>query len=274
MERHFHIRSAPWELAATLHYPPEREDGRAHERLPAVVICHGFLGSRIGENRLFVKAARYLSGLGYMVLRFDYAGCGESEGEYGEGGLDALVEQTRLALDYALDIDLVDPERVILLGHSLGGAVALLTAAADKRVKRLVMWAPVAHPFTDIVGITGRAVFDDATIQGSADYLGYRFTPAYFESLTAHQPLRELSRFGGDVLLVHGTSDEVIPVDYTFLYQKVFWTRSEGQCDKEIILQGDHAFSTQSATEQALAATARWLEAAQRRLEEWDHWSI
>ncbi|UUZ94904.1 alpha/beta hydrolase [Paenibacillus sp. P25] len=278
MEHQITIRSGQEELTATLHYPSSKEgvpSARCSgERYPIVIIAHGFLGSRIGVDRLFVKVARDFSRHGYMVLRFDYAGCGESTGEYGAGGLDSLIDQTRHVLDYALDIDCVDPRRVILLGHSLGGAVALLTAARDKRVKTLVMWASVAYPFNDIVNITGKKVYEDAVQFGSADYLGYAFEPVFFESLTRHQPFEQLRKFSGDVLLIHGTSDEVIPVDYCFLYQKLFWLRSQGQCDKEVIFQADHTFSSAHAKEQLLSKTRDWLLELDNKKREWNDWTI
>lgn len=276
MEHHITIRSGDLELAATLHYPVVEENRPCDygAKFPLIVIAHGFVGSRIGVDRLFVKAARDFSSHGFMALRFDFGGCGESTGNYGSGGLDAMIEQTRHVLDYALSIDCVDPQRLILLGHSLGGAVSLLTAAADKRVKTLVMWSAVMHPFSDIVKITGKSVYEDAVKFGQSDYLGYRFTPAFFESLSNHHPLEQIRKFNGDVLLVHGTNDEVIPADYCFLYQKVFWLRSQGQCDKEVIFQANHTYSTAQAAEQAISKTREWLINLEKRKMDWQDWTI
>ncbi|SDC52582.1 hypothetical protein SAMN02799630_00105 [Paenibacillus sp. UNCCL117] len=277
MEHHITIQSGSIELAATLHYPAlgtGTDESRSDKRLPIVIVAHGFIGSRIGVDRLFVLAARDLAQHGYMVLRFDYGGCGESTGEYGEGGLDALIDQTRSVIDYALGIDCVDPQRVILLGHSLGGAVALLTAARDKRVKTLVMWSSVAYPFNDIVGITGKKAYEQAVQNGSTDYLGYALKPVFFESLTRHQPFEQLRKFGGDVLLVHGTNDEVIPVDYCFLYQKLFWLRIQGQCDKEVIFQADHTFSGGQAKAEVIGRTRDWLLALEKQKKDWNDWTI
>jgi pimeloyl-ACP methyl ester carboxylesterase len=274
MERNITIKSGQWDLSATLHYPQGKQQANELTRVPIIIICHGFVGSRVGTNRLFVNAARLLSDQGYMVLRFDYIGCGESTGDYGATSLEKLVEQTRYVLDYVLDIDVVDPDQVIVLGHSLGAAVAILTAAKDRRVKSLILWAPVAHPFKDIVSITGRHIYDDALANGSADYLGYSFTPTFFNSLLENHPFQEIVKFSGDVLLIHGTSDDVIPVDYSFLYQKVAWTRSEGQCDKEIIHQADHTFSSKHSVARLYGRTIEWLYELKKRRKEWNGWTI
>ncbi|QNK56594.1 alpha/beta hydrolase [Paenibacillus sp. PAMC21692] len=272
MEKQLTLKHGDLDLQATLHYPTRGH--QLDEKRQAIVICHGFIGSRVGVDRLFVKAARELAAQGSYVLRFDYGGCGESNGDYGALGFNAMIDQTRTAIDYVYGMDCVDPSRIVLLGHSLGGAVALLTAVKDKRVKRLIMWSAVGYPFTDIVRIVGKAGYDEAVTKGRTDYAGYSLQTVFFESLMEHQPFQSATRFGGEVLLVHGTSDELIPVDYSFLYQKVFWTRSEGLCDKEIIFQAGHTYSSNQHQEEAIRVTAEWLSGLDRKQQDWLHWSI
>ncbi|WP_442602194.1 alpha/beta hydrolase [Paenibacillus sp. KN14-4R] len=269
MEYTLTIQSERAELAAVLHEPA----GEGPH--PLIIICHGFIGNKIGTDRLFVKSARELSKNGFKVIRFDYGGCGESSGEYGKGGLDAFVEQTRKVIDYGLSLDGVDPDRVILIGHSLGGASAILTAVEDPRVKTVVMWSAVAHPLNNIVGIVGKSIYEEAVRRGKADYLGYELHAGFFESLGKYQPfLQHIGQFKGDVLLLHGTADDVIPVDYCFLYQRVFWLRSDGQCDKEVILQGNHTFSSKDSYEQLISKTSQWLQYMDQRKHEWYDWTI
>lgn len=276
MERQIGIKHGEEEIAATIHYPVVTaiSEGKKPARVPLIVICHGFVGNRIGVDRLFVKTARELAEDGNLVLRFDYIGCGESTGEYGAEGLQSMIHQTKSVLDYALDCCDVDPQQVTLLGHSLGGATALHTAVRDKRVTKLILWSAVGYPFNDIIKITGRDKYDTSVKEGAADYLGYRFTPAYFESLADFQPFQEALKFSGDVLVIHGTSDDTIPVDYAFLYQKVFWMRSEGRCDKDIIFQGDHTFSSGPEREQLIKRTRAWLTEQRNASQDWQHWMI
>lgn len=276
MERNIVIRHEQEELTASIHYPSRDKGatGRCKDRVPLAVICHGFVGNRIGVDRIFVKAARELAKDGYMVIRFDYAGCGESSGNYGSQDIESLIAQTRAVLDYGISSADIDPQRVTLIGHSPGGAVALLTAVRDRRVKNLVLWAAVGYPFNDIVKIVGRDAYDRSVKEGAADYAGYSFTPVYFNSLAAFQPFQEAGKFSGDVLVIHGTSDEIIPVDYAFLYQKLFWTRPEGRCDKEIIFQADHTFSSGPAQEQVLKRTKEWMNQQEHLQQEWQNWMI
>ncbi|MBP1995270.1 alpha/beta hydrolase family protein [Paenibacillus eucommiae] len=275
MEHHITIPSEEAELAATLHYPTNNKAGAPGcERWPLILICHGFIGSRVGVDRLFVKAAREFSAQGFLVLRFDYGGCGESTGDYGAGGIDIMIEQTRRVIDYALSMDCVDLSRVILLGHSLGGATALLTAAKDHRVKTLVLWSAVAYPHNDIVRIVGKSEYEKLEPGGAIDHFGYSLTTRFFESMSLNQPYEQLRKFKGDVFIAHGTADEIVPVDYAPLYQKLFWLRQEGQCDLELIFKADHTFSSQSTQEELFTKTHEWLSFIHKRKKDWNDWTI
>ena len=264
MERIVHIESGSVRLAAALHLPEPIMEPDAGRR-PLVLICHGFVGSRVGVNCLFVKAARELCRYGLAVLRFDYGGCGESEGEYGEGGLDVLLQQTHDVIDYALKLERVDSRRVILLGHSLGGAVATLAASQDERIHSLVLWAAVARPSADIVRIVGETGYEQALQTGWTEYLGYRLTDRFFRSMERFDPLQEAQRFAKDTLVLHGNRDDVIPVDAMFQYERQFRLRPAGSCETGIVLGGDHTFSTMEGYTRLMASTITWVN---RQLEQ------
>ncbi|HJV47021.1 MAG TPA: alpha/beta fold hydrolase [Bacillota bacterium] len=257
MEQVLRIKSDKAELVATLHFP---DDGIKNDaKVPLIIICHGFVGSRIGVNRLFVKAAQQFVSYGYAVLRFDYEGCGESSGEYGSYGLDRFIQQTKDVISFGSEIKNVDREQIILVGHSLGGAVAALTAARDPRIKKLVMWSAVGHPFHDIVNIVGEDEYKKTLSIPYIDYEGYAFTHPFFHSLSQYAPLEECKEYTGEVFLAHGTEDEVIPVDYCFHYQHAFNTGRSRSCTKEIIPGSDHTFSSIKGSKQLFASTLQWI---------------
>lgn len=256
MEQMIKIQSNKVDLAGTLHLPGNRTD---EGKFPLVIICHGFIGNRIGVNRLFVKAAREFASQGFAVLRFDYEGCGESLGDYGSYGLDRFIQQTKDVIDFTATIPQVDQNQIFLLGHSLGGAIAVLTASMDQRIKKLMMWAAVGHPFHDLVKIVGYENYQNLLSHPFIDYEGFALTKHFFESLAVYSPLEAARSFSGDVLILHGTDDQEIPVDYCTHYHHAFKRGSSKSCLKEIILRADHTFSSLDGSNQLFRSTLQWL---------------
>jgi pimeloyl-ACP methyl ester carboxylesterase len=116
-------------LSGLLDFPA---DLRAGERRPAIFILHGF-GSNKGSG-FCTLAARFLTGLGYVTLRFDMPGCGDSEGERGRVICLDQVQAARDALGFLAQRSEVQPERIAVLGHSFGAAVAVYAAGVDERI--------------------------------------------------------------------------------------------------------------------------------------------
>jgi pimeloyl-ACP methyl ester carboxylesterase len=123
--------SAGFKLAARLHRPGSDSGKRS-----AFIVMHGFGSNKDGGFAPI--AARLLEELGYVVLRIDMRGCGESEGTRGRVICEEQVEDTRSAISFLARQTGVDPERIGLFGHSFGAAVAIQTAAIDKRVAACV----------------------------------------------------------------------------------------------------------------------------------------
>jgi|EndMetStandDraft_9_1072997.scaffolds.fasta_scaffold07072_2 exosortase A-associated hydrolase 2 len=117
-------------------YSPEREGPS-----PAVVIAAPDGEERVWATRSLVRSARGLAAAGCTVLRFDYRGQGESEGEYEKTTLDTLVEDLVAACGWLRERTGRTPS---LLGVRLGAAVGLLAAAmAALELQRMVLWEPV-----------------------------------------------------------------------------------------------------------------------------------
>lgn len=125
--------SAGLKLSGVVHVPSGM---RAGERRAAFIVLHGFGSNKTSSNTM--QPTKVLGELGYVVLRFDMRGCGESEGEFGRVICLEQVEDTRNALTFLADHPAVDPERIGVIGSSFGGAVAVYTGGVDKRVAAVV----------------------------------------------------------------------------------------------------------------------------------------
>lgn len=103
-----------------------------HEKRPAIVVLHGFGSNK--EDGMVQLAAGFFESLGYISLRFDMRGCGESEGERGRVLCEEQVRDTSNAISYLSQRPDVLPDAIAVMGHSFGAAVAVYTAGVDKRV--------------------------------------------------------------------------------------------------------------------------------------------
>lgn len=133
METSISFSSGGHRLAGTLHTP---EGMRPGERRPAFLVLHGF-GTNKDSGTTRAVAVLFAE-LGYVALRFDFRGCGESEGERGRIICMEQVEDVRNAVTLLSQRDDVDPKRIGLMGHSFGAAVAVYSGSTDERVAGVI----------------------------------------------------------------------------------------------------------------------------------------
>jgi pimeloyl-ACP methyl ester carboxylesterase len=115
----------------------------ARERRPAFIVLHGFGSTRNAGNVL--KPCAMLGKLGYVTLRFDMPGCGESEGEKGRLICLEQVQATSDALTMLAQHPNVAPDRIALIGSSFGAAVVVYTGGVDPRVAAVISTSGWGH---------------------------------------------------------------------------------------------------------------------------------
>ncbi|HTH97722.1 MAG TPA: alpha/beta hydrolase [Stellaceae bacterium] len=101
------------------------------ERRPACIVLHGFGSTKNAANVL--TPCTMLNRLGYITMRFDFPGCGDSEGERGLLLCPDQVVAAQDALTLLQDVYVVDSARVAVIGSSFGAAVAVYATATDQR---------------------------------------------------------------------------------------------------------------------------------------------
>ncbi|HUQ74358.1 MAG TPA: alpha/beta hydrolase [Burkholderiales bacterium] len=129
MKERVQFVSSGLQLAGVLQVP----DGlKAGERRAAFLVLHGFGSNKDGGN--VGTVADLLTGLGYVTLRFDMRGCGDSQGARGRTICLEQVDDTKAALDFAASRPEIDARRIGVIGHSFGAAVAVYAAGVDPRI--------------------------------------------------------------------------------------------------------------------------------------------
>ena len=126
-------------LSGVMHVPDDYQPG---ERRPAIIMMHGFGANKNGGPEWI---CRQFAAWGYVALRFDYRGCGDSEGERGRVIPREEVSDARHAVTYMASRAEVDPDAIALCGSSLGGGVAVQAAGLDPRVAAVIVENGVAN---------------------------------------------------------------------------------------------------------------------------------
>jgi pimeloyl-ACP methyl ester carboxylesterase len=126
-------------LSGVVHVP---DDHRPGERRPAIIMMHGFGANKSGGPEWICGQ---FADWGYVALRFDYRGCGDSEGERGRVIPAEEVADARNAVTYMAARADVDPAAIALCGSSLGGGVAVQAAGLDPRVAAVIVENGVAN---------------------------------------------------------------------------------------------------------------------------------
>lgn len=138
MERESHFYSAGLRLAANIHLPNDMTDDTA----PGIVLCHGFGGIR---KHVLPTVSEAFADAGYVALRFDYRGFGESEGTRGRIVPMEQVEDIRNGITHLAAQPEVNPTTIGLYGSSFGGANAIFAAAIDERAQCVVSTVGVGN---------------------------------------------------------------------------------------------------------------------------------
>jgi pimeloyl-ACP methyl ester carboxylesterase len=115
----------------------------ASERRPAFMVLHGF-GSNMKAGNV-LKPCAMLEELGYVTLRFDMPGCGESEGEKGRLICLDQVGAVSRALSLLAQHPQVEPARIAVMGSSFGAAVAVYAGGVDQRIAAVVSASGWGH---------------------------------------------------------------------------------------------------------------------------------
>jgi pimeloyl-ACP methyl ester carboxylesterase len=225
-----HIPSNGFTLAGTISRPPA-----ATGRLPGVVLVAGSgpvdRDEIVSGIPIFGQLAGALADAGFLVLRYDKRGIGQSGGRAESAGLAEFADDLRGAVKFLADRKDVDPKRIAVVGHSEGGSVTLLAAAKDNKIAAVALLATNGVTGSEMVLAQQKHVLDrtsmsDADKQAKVDLqkqlhmavitgkwegvpvdLRRQIDNPEFQSVLVFDPAKVIPQIRQPILVVQGSLD-------------------------------------------------------------------
>ena len=212
------------------------------------ILGHGVTGNK---DRPFVVAlAEGLAAAGIAAFRFSFAGNGDSDGRFEDATVTKEVDDLGAVLDAVLDA--VDERAICYIGHSMGGAVGVLRARRDRRIRYLVSLAGMVHTEAFAQREFGDETPDSGCMWEDDDC---PLSQAYMDDMAQ---IHSVVEGAGDIavpwLFVHGTEDDVVPPQDTHDIR----ARAAGSTELVELPGADHVFSG-DATAPMVSAVVAWV---------------
>jgi uncharacterized protein len=219
---------------------------------PVIIFNHGYIPPE--EYRTTERYVAYVNSLvaaGYVVIKPDYRGHGESEGNP-EGAYysPAYTRDVLNAVSSVKTLDFVDPDRIGMWGHSMGGHIVLRSMVVNPDIKAGVIWGGVVASYQDMMSNWNRSrpwqpsEREQATRRsGRQTFIEQYGSPeqnkVFWDSIS---PITYVSDVSGPMQIHHGLADDVVPHQFSQSLHEAL--ESAGKISEYFTYQGgDHNLS-------------------------------
>jgi hypothetical protein len=250
-------------LGATL----TRPKAGAGTRLPAVILLSGAGGGdRDGFSSgvpTIGQLAGALADAGFLAVRYDKRGFGQSGGRAESATLGDYADDARAVVRWLLERKDVDPKRIALAGHSEGAWVALLTAARERRVAAVAFIEAASSTGADLALEQQRYELDQlqlkpderekkialqkqiqtAVITGKGwDGISVNDRKAadtpWLQSFLTFDPAKSIADLRQPLLILHGALDKEVPVAHADRLTDLARKQSDSKSVDVVIVRG------------------------------------
>lgn len=220
-----------------------------------VLLVHGF-GVEKEEHGMFTELAKHLCEKGMIVYRFDFSGCGESEGDYRDTTLTKLKSDLQCIFEFIRSQPNVDKENIGVLGQSLGTATTITLAP---EVKTMIMTGAVSRPKEVLTRAFGDNYHPDGvSIREKSDGKIVYINPPFWKDFDNHNLLDSMRSITCPVLFIHGSKDEKVPISD----MEAYFAAANEPKEKVIIEGADHGLRPHREKMYAMAVEwfIKWLQ--------------
>jgi pimeloyl-ACP methyl ester carboxylesterase len=247
------VRAAGFNLAATVSKP-----ATASEPLPAVILVGGSAAADRDETvagvAIFSQLAGSIAEAGYLVVRYDKRGTGQSGGRTEVATLGDFAEDVRAIVQFLRTRKDVDDDRIAVFGYSEGAAVGLIAADRERRIAALVLAGGAASKGLDLTLEQQRRLLEqspmseaerqkaidlqqqilNAVVTGKGwegvapDIRRQADTPLY-QSLLTFDPDPLFRKVQQPILVLHGELDRQMPIHHAEELAQLARGRAKGR---------------------------------------------
>ena len=217
----------------------------ANGKYPAVLLLHGFLSCKSGDGFMLPKIAQALAENGIASLRIDFCSCGESRRSRRDYSIISLMQEARVAYKHMQDNELIDENRIAILGHSYGGMVTFKVVDLNPKCIITLNGAMISNLYENYLAIKNEFLTDK-------DGYKYTFMPQsdgrieliYSNFYELHNEyISDFPKYDGNILMCIGANDpRILPED-----GKKFFESLNNKNKELIVIDGaNHTFNAKT----------------------------
>jgi len=221
-------------------------------KYPGIVICHGFAGTK--SQRKFVELARYFAKRKIAVFRFDFSGCGDSEGDFEKMTIGGQAQDLKKAFEAFAKLKRIDKDRVGILGYSLGALISVLFETKYKQAKALILTAPVLNQKDLIKRWYSQYQIRKWKREKYLDKERFRIGVQYLKETEDYT--KKASEIKIPTLILQGSRDKDVPLKYT----KEFFKEVSGKKELKLVRGADHNFESCFAKKELIKNSLNWFK--------------
>ena len=277
--------------------------GNRKGRYPAVILVAGSGPTERDETvagiPIFGQIAGMLADAGFLVVRYDKRGVGQSGGRSEAATLADFADDVLAVRRFLSDRKDVDDDRIAVFGHSEGAWVALLAASRDKNLDAVILAAGVSGSGADLIleqqqALLAASSFTEeerqarvalqrkvqAAVLGEGDWkdvpadLRRQADTPWFRSFLAFNPAKVIEQLRQPILIIHGELDPQVPPHHGDTLAELARARKKAPADSVKLVKlpgvnhllvpagtGDASDSGRSVSPQVGAAVVEFLKA-------------
>lgn len=227
---------------------------KGNKKWPLVVFSHGFGSSK--TRRKYVSLSRTLEKNGIASFRFDFEGCGDSEGKLQTITAKRCVSDMESVIKWALRQGNIDKNKIAFLGSSFGAVVVTVFIARRKfPAKTLVLWSQALNQKKLMPYWYTKKDFKNWERQRYLIRKERKIGIQYLRENRDKDYSLVLRNTTIPILMIHSKEDEIIPIKFSKKLAK-----KHKNIQLKIYQKADHKFEDYNIQKKLIRDTVKWLK--------------